>query len=96
MEQTERIAAFEARLSRVEAASEALERAIGDFEAAEAAAEALADYYESEACRRDFDDDEAGRLPPDLRRGVLSEDGIWNALERRRELRGRLKKDGNL
>lgn len=44
----------------------------------------------------DFDDDEAGRLPPDLRRGVLSEDGIWNALERRRELRGRLKKDGNL
>ena len=28
--------------------------------------------------------------------GVLSEDGIWNALERRRELRGRLKKDGNL
>lgn len=96
MEQTERIAAFEARLSRVEAASEALERAIGDFEAAEAAAEALADYYESEAWRRDFDDDEAGRLPPDLRRGVLSEDGIWNALERRRELRGRLKKGGNL
>ena len=90
MEQTERIAAFEARLARVEAASEALERAIGDFEAAEAAAKALADYYGSEAWRRDLADDEAGRLPPELRRGVLSEDGIWNALERRRELREKL------
>ena len=24
--------------------------------------------------------DEAGNLPPDLKRGVLSEDGIWNLL----------------
>jgi len=31
-------------------------------------------------------DDEAGRLPPDLRRGVLSEDGIWDVVDTSREL----------
>ena len=87
MEQTERIAYFEELLTRVEAASEALERALGDFEAAQGAAQALADYYSGELWRRDFADDEAGRLPAELRRGVLSEDGIFDALERRRELR---------
>lgn len=28
----------------------------------------------------DFADDESGLLPKDLKRGVLSEDGIWNLL----------------
>ena len=37
-------------------------------------------------------DDEAGRLPADLKRGVLSEDGIWNLLTDCRELADRLKK----
>ena len=34
----------------------------------------------------DLADDEAGRLPKGLKRGVLSEDGIYNLLERYREL----------
>ena len=29
-----------------------------------------------------FADDEAGLLPKDLKRGVLSEDGLWNLLTR--------------
>ena len=33
-----------------------------------------------------FADDEAGLLPADLKRGVLSEDGIWNLLVDVREL----------
>ena len=48
----------------------------------------LAGYYGSEDWKRDFADDEAGRLPYDLKRGVLSEDGIYNALERYAELTG--------
>lgn len=42
---------------------------------------ALSDYYSSDAWRRDFAADEAGLLPQDLKRGVLSEDGIYNLLE---------------
>ena len=41
----------------------------------------LAEYYASDDWKRDFADDEAGILPKDLKRGVLSEDGIWNILE---------------
>lgn len=40
----------------------------------------LAEYYTSDEWKQDFADDEAGRLPKDLKRGVLSEDGIWNVL----------------
>lgn len=42
---------------------------------------ALSDYYSSDAWRRDFAADEAGLLPQDLKRGVLSEDGIYNLIE---------------
>jgi hypothetical protein len=37
-----------------------------------------------------MDDDQQGRLPKDLKRGVLSEDGIWNLLEDYRELNKRM------
>ena len=30
---------------------------------------------------KDFCDDEKGLLPADFKRGVLSEDGVWNLLE---------------
>lgn len=40
----------------------------------------LAKYYESKEWEQDFSDDEAGLLPKDLKRGVLSEDGLWNLL----------------
>ena len=40
----------------------------------------LAEYYERKEWKQDFSDDEAGLLPKDLKRGVLSEDGLWNLL----------------
>ena len=40
----------------------------------------LSDYYSSPAWKRDLAADEAGLLPEDLKRGVLSEDGIYNLL----------------
>ena len=41
----------------------------------------LSAYYNSDAWKRDFAADEAGLLPKDMKRGVLSEDGIYNLLE---------------
>ena len=40
----------------------------------------LDEYYRSPLWRSDFETDEAGELPPDLPRGVLSEDALYNAL----------------
>ena len=52
---------------------------------------ALSDYYGSDEWKQDFADDEAGLLPADLKRGVLSEDGIWNLLADNRELMNRMR-----
>ena len=46
----------------------------------------LSKYYSSELWKMDFAADEAGHLPPNLKRGVLSEDGIWNLLADYREI----------
>ena len=45
-------------------------------------------YYASDVWKQDYADDEAGLLPSDLKRGVLSEDGIYNLLEEYSELTG--------
>lgn len=52
-----------------------------DFNDLALALSTLEAYYTSPAWRTDFEADEAGHLPPDLKRGVLSEDGIYNLLE---------------
>ena len=44
-------------------------------------AELLEEYYTSGAWREDYEADEAGLLPADLKRGVLSQDGVFNLLE---------------
>ena len=41
----------------------------------------LQEYYQSEEWKQDFILDENELLPIDLKRGVLSEDGIYNLLE---------------
>ena len=46
----------------------------------------LEKYYTGSRWMKDFELDEQGLLPKDLKRGVLSEDGIYNLLERNREL----------
>ena len=83
---TERITQMEHRLDRATAAVEALETAIEQYKAAQDDLAALDAYLGSPEWHADRNDDEAGRLPAGLRRGVLSEDAIWNLLERNREL----------
>ncbi|MBQ1375170.1 MAG: DUF4298 domain-containing protein [Clostridia bacterium] len=80
MTDIQRIAHYEELLDRVTEAAGELEAALEKFRSVQDDAAALAAYYESGDWRRDFEDDEAGRLPPDLKRGVLSEDAVYNAL----------------
>lgn len=86
MTQIERITAMEAALDQVLDAAREMKRARARFEAAHEAYEALSAYYGSADWQQDYADDEAGRLPAGLKRGVLSEDGAWNALTEYREL----------
>ncbi len=47
----------------------------------EALLKILLDYYTSGQWLKDYELDEKGYLPPDVKRGVLSEDGVYNFLE---------------
>ena len=42
--------------------------------------EELLQYYLGGQWLRDYEADERGELPEGLKRGVLSEDGVWNLL----------------
>ena len=86
-DRTERIARHEAQLNALLRTLSLPAATAAELSAAGEAAAALESYYGSEAWKQDFADDEAGLLPKDLPRGVLSEDGIYNALEAWRERR---------
>ena len=90
-ERLDRISRFEQMLDRLNESNRMMEDALERFAAAEADAQALAGYYEGPDWREDFETDEAGALPEDLKRGVLSEDGAYNALQDREELRKKLR-----
>ena len=90
--QIARIRQMERRLNRATAAVKRLEAALDKWEEAQEAIAALEEYYGSDLWKQDLADDEAGRLPADLKRGVLSEDGIWNLLTDVHDLTTRLKK----
>ena len=91
MKQIERIKEMEGRLERAAAAVMDMSAALDKYEAVQEDIKALRKYYDSRQWKQDYADDEAGRLPADLKRGVLSEDVIWNLLEDVCELNERLK-----
>ncbi|MBP5493059.1 MAG: amino acid racemase [Clostridiales bacterium] len=62
------------------------EKSKEEFLAFQPQIEKLASYYESSDWKEDFARDEEGGFPKTLKRGVLSEDGIYNLLERNTEL----------
>ncbi len=90
----ERIFKAVKRISEMEAI---LDEALTRMDKAEEAPEALLEfqseikkldeYYSSQDWKGDFALDEEGLLPKDLKRGVLSEDGIYDVLERNREFK---------
>ena len=62
---------------------------LATYQKSQEAIAVLSEYYSSEEWKQDYADDEAGLLPKDLKRGVLSEDGIWNLLSDWREAKAR-------
>ncbi len=90
MKQVERIKAMEQHLDRVSQAVLKLSSALDEYAEAQEALRELEVYYSSDEWKQDFADDEVGLLPKDLKRGVLSEDAIWNVLEDSRNLNTRM------
>ena len=90
MKQTERIQMMEQHLDRAQQAINQLEKALQDYLPVRESIMTVSQYFGNDDWNQDHDDDKAGLLPQDLKRGVLSEDGIWNLLTDSRELNARL------
>lgn len=82
----------QAALDALEAALDSLDAALDGYEAARPELTALAEYYDGGDWRCDYEADEAGKLPAGLKRGVLSQDALFDLLTKQKELEERLRK----
>ena len=84
--QIARICRMEEILDKSGKAVRDLQEALERYIALEEEIRELELYYTSGQWQKDFTDDEAGKLPPDLKRGVLSEDAVYDFLALRDEV----------
>lgn len=80
MERIERIAEMEKILDAAEPAVKELFDALEKYISVKDDIKTLAEYYTSPLWMSDFMADERGELPHNLKRGVLSEDAVYNLL----------------
>ena len=75
------------RISQMEQCFDALRQAachpasLRDDPALSAMLQSLTQYYDGGLWLKDYELDEQGLLPPTLKRGVLSQDGVYDLLE---------------
>ena len=92
MNQIDRIREMEVCLDISAAAVKALSEALDQYEAAQKSYKKLSDYYGSSRWMKDYEADEADKLPQDLKRGVLSEDAVYDLITENHALQVRMMK----
>ena len=90
--QIARIYRMEEILEKSSKAVRDLQEALNRYIALEEEIRELELYYTGGQWQKDFTDDEAGKLPRDLKRGVLSEDAVYDFLALRDEVIGTARK----
>ena len=89
----ERIKAMEEIFDKANKVMSDLEKHMSRFQNIQSDIEKLEAYYTSDDWKNDFKLDEEGKLPADLKRGVLSEDGVYDLLEKNKELLEKVKEE---
>lgn len=90
----ERISQMEEILDRASSVMAELEKNLSELESLQPDIQKLEAYYTGKDWKADFRLDGQGKLPKDLKRGVLSEDAVYDLLEKNRELLDLIEKDG--
>ena len=80
MQEIERIQKMEMALDALTASRKNIAAALADFSGHLDQLKELSEYYGSAAFHHDLALDEAGKLPADLKRGVLSEDAVYDLI----------------
>jgi len=86
MNQVERISEMEKILQEAKPVLSELRAALETYKSIERSIKELESYYGSEDWWEDIKTDEAGLLPDDLKRGVLSQDEVYDLLEEQTDL----------
>ena len=86
MKQTDRIAEMENICNMTEETLGKVEKALEEYSSNLKNMKKLFDYYGSTVWMKDYEDDSRGKFPKDLKRGVLSEDTIYDLILDNREL----------
>ena len=86
MNQIERIQCMEHNLDSAAEAVQHLSNALDAYTTSRPQLQELIDYYESPQWLADYDADNAGLIPTDLKRGVLSQDAVYDLLAEHRHL----------
>ena len=81
-----RVREMEERYDRLTRVITSLEDALAAYARVRPDLEALREYLDSGQCKADFEADEAGEIPAGVKRGVLSEDGLYDLLEQADQL----------
>ena len=81
-----RVREMEERYDALARALSGLGEAVSGYEGVKPDLAVLRDYLESGQWKKDFEADEKGRIPAEVKRGVLSEDGLYNLLHDADEL----------
>lgn len=88
----QRIKDFEYKYSEITRVLAALDMALDEYAGIKSYIGDLKDYMESGQWKADFEADERGKIPADMERGVLSEDGLYNMLEDVKRIKERAEK----
>lgn len=91
MKQLQRITTMENVLEEIQQTLLSLAEVLEKYSHLQGKIQILSNYYGSNEWKQDYADDEQGKLPTTLKRGVLSEDGIWNVLQKNKELLHQMK-----
>ncbi len=86
MKRIDRISAMEKIMEEMQNSSAELRSALEGFRDGQKSFSKLIDYYGSAQWMSDYEADEKGKLPADLKRGVLSEDGLYDLILDYKEL----------
>lgn len=84
--QIERINEMECAMNSVSAAVNELSAALERYREVVPQLQKLEHYYTGPLWMQDYDDDNAGKIPEDVCRGVLSEDAVYDLLCKNRQL----------
>ena len=88
----ERIKNMEAKLDNVQPKLKTFQESLDNLRSVIPDIKILSQYYSSKEWKEDFQADEDGKIPKDLKRGVLAEDTLYNLLEEFNEIGDDMKK----